>query len=94
VERGMLIISHTKTKKMYKELKKFATSKKIDSVGVLPNGTNFKITLDEYQAELGDLIEDFIKHKTKPFYKRKHYDSHLTKIYKDMLNQITIKHGL
>jgi len=79
---------------MYKELKKFATGEKLDGIGVLPDKQEIKITYDEYKANLGDLIDDFIKHKTKPFWGRKYYHSHLTKIYKDMLNQITVTHGL
>lgn len=79
---------------MYKELKKFATGEKLDGTGVLPNKQEIKITYNEYQANLGDLIDDFIKHKTKPFWKRKYYHNHLTKIYKDMLNKITVTHGL
>jgi len=79
---------------MYKELKKFATGKKLDGIGVLPDKQEIKITYDEYKANLGDLIDDFIKHKTKPFWRRKRYHSHLTKIYKDMLNKINITHLL
>lgn len=79
---------------MYKELKKFATGKKLDGIGVLPDKQEIKITYDKYQANLGDLIDDFINHKTKPFRKRKYYHNHLTKIYKDMLNGITLTHGL
>lgn len=79
---------------MYKELKKYATGNKIDGIGVLPDKQEKKITLDEFSVELGDLIEDFIYHKTKPRWKRKYYHNHLTKIYKDMLNFTTIKYGL
>ncbi len=79
---------------MYKELKKFETGKKLDGIGVLPDKQEIKITYDEYQANLGDLIDDFIEHKTKPFWKRKYYHKHLTKIYKDMLSEITITYGL
>ena len=79
---------------MYKELKKFATGNKLNGIGILPNKQKIKIIHDEYKANLGDLIEDFIKHKNKPFWKRKYYHNHLTKIYKDILNKITITHGL
>lgn len=79
---------------MYRELEKFVTGNKIDSVGVLPDKQEIKIKLNEYSADLGDLIDDFIKHQTKPFWKRKYYHNHLTKIYKKMLNQITISYGL
>jgi len=79
---------------MYKELEKFATGKKIEGIGVLPNKQEIKIQYNEYVANLGDLIDDFIKHQTKSKWKRKYYHDHLTKIYKDMLNKITVKHGL
>lgn len=79
---------------MYKELEKFATGKKIEGVGTLPYKQEINIYYDEYVVNLGDLMEDFIKHKTKPFWKRKYYHNHLTKIYKDMLNKIKISHGL
>ena len=35
---------------MYKELKKFATGKKLDGIGVLPDKQEIKITCDEYQV--------------------------------------------
>jgi hypothetical protein len=79
---------------MYKELEKLATGKKVEGIGVLPDKQEIKIYHDEYVANLGDLMEDFIKHQTKPFWKKKYYHNHLTKIYKDMLNKIEIKHGL
>lgn len=79
---------------MYKELEKFKTGKKVEGIGVLPDGQEIKIYHDEYVANLGDLMEDFIKHQTKPFWLKKYYHDHLTKIYKDMLNKIEIRHGL
>lgn len=50
---------------MYKELKKFATGEKLDGIGVLPDKQEIKITYDEYQANLGDLIDDFVSHSKK-----------------------------
>ena len=78
---------------MYKELEKFRTNKKIDAIGVLPDKQEINIELDEYIAPLGDLIQDFIKHETKPRWKRNYYHDHLTELYKKMLNTITIRHG-
>jgi len=43
---------------------------------------------------LGDLMEDFIKHQSKPFWKRNYYHIYLSKIYKDMLNKIELRHGI
>jgi UDP-glucose 4-epimerase len=51
------------------------------------------VNLDEYTADLGDLLNDFIEHKTKPFWKRKYYHKHLTKLYLQMLNKVSITHG-
>ena len=79
---------------MYKELKKFATGDKIEGIGVLPDKQEVKIYYNEYVANLGDLMEDFIKHQTKTFRKKKYYHNHLTNIYKDILNKISVKHGL
>ena len=81
---------------MYKELKKYKTGKKIDAIGVIVNHNNMEIDikLDEYEYKLGDLMNDFISHKNKPFWKRKYYHNHLTEIYIKMLNQVTLKTGL
>jgi hypothetical protein len=79
---------------MYKELEKYATGNKLEGVNKLPDGQEIKIYYDEYVANLGDLMEDFIKHQNKPFWKRKYYHEHLTQIYKDMLNKVKIKHAL
>jgi len=80
---------------MYKELEKYKTGKKIDGIGVFPDKQTINIKLDEYVANLGDLIQDFIKHETTPFWRKKYYHKHLTKIYLDMLNKTgEIHHGL
>ena len=81
---------------MYKELDKYKTGKKVDAIGVIVNHGNKEIAikLDEYECELGDLMNDFINHKNKPFWRRKYYHSHLTDLYIKMLNQIKIKTGL
>jgi len=79
---------------MYKELEKYKTGERIDGIGVFPDKQTINIKLDEYVANLGDLMQDFIKHETKPFWRRKYYHNHLTKIYLDMLNKIEIRHGL
>lgn len=80
---------------MYEELEKYKTNGKIEVRCVFPykTETNTHIKLDEYEAGLGDLIEDFIVHKNKPFWKRKYYHDHLTKLYKKMLNKFVIKAG-
>lgn len=78
---------------MYKELDKYKTGEKMDGIGVLPDNQEIKIKMDEYIAPLGDLIDDFIDHKNKPFWKRKYYHDHLTKLYKKMLNTASVKYG-
>lgn len=79
---------------MYAELEKYKTGERIDGTGVLPNKDTITICLDEYKAPLGELMADFIAHENKPWYRRKNYHKHLSKIYKDMLNNITLTHGL
>jgi hypothetical protein len=80
---------------MYKELDKWKTGKKIDTIGVLPDKQEVTIKLNEYSAPLGELMEDFINHTRKPKWRRNYYHNHLARIYKEMLNQIgVIRHGL
>lgn len=77
---------------MYKELEKYKTGGQINKYRI-DYGTSQIIPLDEYKADLGDLLNDFIEHKTKPFWRRKYYHKHLTEMYLDMLNQLTISYG-
>jgi len=78
---------------MYKDLEKYRTGKKVPTVcNVVNNGGSLTVNLDEYTADLGDLLNDFIEHKQKPFWKRKNYHDHLTELYMKMLNKVTIKH--
>lgn len=81
---------------MYKELNKYRTGLKIDVTGTIVNikGHPKKdIKLNEYKAQLGDLLHDYIKHINKPFWRRKYYHNHLTSLYRRWLNQITIVTG-
>lgn len=79
---------------MYKELEKYKTGKKVEGVGVLPDKQEIKIYYDGYQFGLGDLMNDFIKHNNKPFWKKKHYHNHLTEMYVKLLNEVTVKSAL
>ena len=79
---------------MYKELEKYRTEGKLKCQSEIFNSKeNIILILDEYEANLGDLLNDFIEHKQKPFWKRKNYHEHLTELYIKMLNKVTIKHG-
>lgn len=78
---------------MYPELEKYKTGKKINVTGVLPNGSEVPLEMDEYAYGLGDMINDFIDHKKKPWWKRHYHHKHLTKLYIKMLNKIEMKHG-
>lgn len=78
---------------MYKELEKYKTGGQINVTIHGIHGSPLVIPTDEYKADLGDLLNDYIEHKTKPFWKRKYYHKHLTKMYLDMLNQLTISYG-
>lgn len=75
---------------MYTELEKFLTNEKVECVKISPDNRKIKVYRGRYEAPLGELMADFIYHQTKPFWKRKYYHKHLTKIYKDMLNAIII----
>jgi hypothetical protein len=78
---------------MYKELQKYKTGEKIKITIKTINDNTLVILTDEYKADLGNLLNDFIEHKTKSFLRRKYYHKHLTKMYLDMLNQLTIFYG-
>jgi hypothetical protein len=76
---------------MYIELEKYKTGKKVPTIfNVGNNGVSLTVYLDEYTADLGELLNDFIEHKNKPFWKRKYYHKHLTKLYLQMLNKVSI----
>lgn len=79
---------------MYKELKKYQTDKQrpCSLVESSDNTITFTYQESEYVAEFGELLNDFIEHKQKPFWKRKYYHEHLTKLYIKMLNKTTITH--
>lgn len=83
---------------MYKELEKYKTGNKLSGKANLikMDGTHQTIDheYDEYIFEFGELMDDFIKHQRKPFWRKKYYDAHLSKLYKRVLNEITIKTGL
>jgi hypothetical protein len=76
---------------MYKEIQKFKTGKKIPvTYDIIGMNQTVTINEEEYRADLGVLINDFIEHKTKPFWKRKYYDNHLTELYMKFFNQIDL----
>lgn len=83
---------------MYKELNKYKTGKKINGQArkIKLDGTIMLVEhkYDEYHFTLGELMQDFIKHQTKPFWRRKFYHSHLTKIYRRVLDEIEFKTGI
>ena len=82
---------------MYPELKKYKTNKTRPCTGIeqtTSNSMTFTYQESEYIANVGDLINDFINHKNKPFWKRKYYDDHLTKLYIKMLNHSQITHWM
>ncbi len=92
---------------MYKELEKYIIERDIPVtmpvVETTLNGINQGMTgtikdfiyyQDEYRIPLGDLLNDIINHKRKPFWRRKYYHKHLTEIYTKILNQFTILYYL
>lgn len=76
---------------MYKELEKFKTGEKIPVNLSSPEVTSTQeIMLDEYKIGVGDLINNLIEHKKKSYWMRKNYHDHLTELYIEALNKITI----
>lgn len=78
---------------MYIELEKFKTGRKIKNgfVSVDTNQT-LNVNSDEYIAPLGDLLNDFIKHENKWWWQKKYYHNHVSQIYIDILNKISVVH--
>lgn len=63
------------------ELWKYLTGNTIE-VPTLTNNSREGIGLfPEYRIPIGSLINDFIEHKSKPWWKRKWYHNRLTEIY-------------
>jgi hypothetical protein len=80
---------------MYKELEKYKTGKKVPFIcELITDGSEVVIHHNEYIVGLGDLMNDFIEHKTTPFWERKYYHNHLTELYLKILNEVNIKINL
>jgi hypothetical protein len=76
---------------MYKELEKYKTGRvQPDYTLGTSEGNCFTIKSEEYKIPLGSILNDFIEHKNKPFWKRKYYHNHLTELYIKFLNQLTL----
>lgn len=74
----------------YNELRKYLSGKMIE-VPTLTNNSRKGIGLfPEYKIPIGSLINDFIEHKSKYWWKRKWYHDRLTEIYVDILNRLGI----
>lgn len=82
---------------MYKELDKYKTGNKMQQKVYYTNTGGKDIYLDtevdEYEFNLGDILNEFIEHKNKSFLKKTYYHKDLTRIYKKILNKISIKIG-
>lgn len=77
---------------MFKELQKFKTASSVDVPCILL-GTDQKVMMkmDEYTAGVGDLVELYIKHSTKPWWKRDVHHDHLSDYLKRWLNTLRLK---
>lgn len=77
---------------MYKEFDKYKTGEKVNVVGVIVNTEpkqEINLLRDGYRMTLGDIINDFIDHKNKPWYKRdKLTHDMITKKYIKLLEDI------
>lgn len=79
---------------MYKEIEKYKTGKVIENkLSILDNYGTITIKENEYKAPFGDIINDLIEHKQKPFWRRKYYHNHLTELYLKFLNQVSFVHN-
>lgn len=84
---------------MYKELAKYMTGTHRPCFKTelhQNNSTAYTITYEEYEyvIPLGDLMNDFINHKTMSWWKKPEYYDQLTELYIKILNQETINHWL
>ncbi len=79
--------------KMYKELDKYKTGKKEKRTFVFPDKQTSEFYVDIYNFPLGELIHDFIEHEKKPRWKRRYYHTHLTEMYKEILNNTIFRMG-
>ena len=74
----------------YDELRKYLSGNMIE-VPTLTNNSREGIGLFlEYKIPIGSLINDFIEHKSKSWWKRKWYHDRLTEIYVDILNRLGV----
>lgn len=72
----------------YEELWKYLTGNSIE-VPTSTNNSREGIGLfPEYRIPIGSLINDFIEHKNKSWWKRKWYHDRLTEIYVQILNRL------
>ena len=80
---------------MYKEISKYKTEN-TQSRSLHCNHSNETLVIidNEYYGGAGDIINDFINHKTKPFWKRKLNHSEVTKGYINFLNAIKVSQFL
>ena len=79
---------------MYKEFNKYKTGKtRPANRAVIVDECTFSFVVNEteYESGMGTLIDDFIAHKTKPFWKRRYSHRSVTKKYIEILNNITIR---
>lgn len=82
----------------YKELWKYLTGRMIEiptTTNTIGGGKREGIGLfPEYKIPVGSIINDFIEHKNKSWWKRKWYHDRLTEIYVQILNHLgTISYG-
>jgi hypothetical protein len=83
---------------MYKELEKYKTGKLLPGK-IEINGQIVDISLEEYKAGVGDLVNELIKLNNIPFYKKwfsySNFETeYIKKIFTKMLNKIEVSNGL
>jgi adenosylcobinamide amidohydrolase len=77
---------------IFKELQKFKTASAVD-VPVTLSGSDQKIIMkmDEYTAGMGDIVELYVRHVNKPWWKRDMHHDHLSDYLKRWLNKLDLK---
>lgn len=72
----------------YEELWKYLSGKMIEVPTITNNSREGIGLFPEYIIPIGSLINDFIEHKNKCWWKRKWYHDRLTEIYVQILNRL------
>jgi len=78
--------------KLFPVFNKYKTGKRVPGTGILPNQKEVTINLDCYEFPLGYVMDDYLNHMAKKWWRRDSTHKQLTRTYVLLLNFImTIK---